>query len=80
MIPYKKRPEWADLIKKKINPDIRNLSLRLKIDSLHQNYKHREMTLEAAIDDLHEQCVKYEKSYADDLARIFEAKAVSLYK
>ena len=78
MIPYKKRPEWADLIKKKIDPDISNLSLRLKIDSLYQNYKHGEMTLEAAIEDLHELCERYEKYYAKDLARIFESKPVSL--
>lgn len=78
MIPKKERPEWADLIKGKINPELSSFSLKMKISALRQNYKHGDMSVDDAIDDLYELCSKYEKIYADDFTIIFESKTVTL--
>ncbi len=71
MIPEINRPEWAELVKGKKKPEISSFSLQMKINSLNRNYKNGLLSLNEAINDLHNMCIKYEKIYQEDLQKIF---------
>ncbi len=78
MIPEITKSEWGDIILEKINPELSSFSLKMKINSVRTYFKSGRMTLNEAVQDLHELCVKYEKIYADDLKKIFNSNYVAL--
>ena len=78
MIPEITKSEWVDIIHEKINPELSSFSLKMKINSVRQHYKSGRMTLNEAVQDLYELCVKYEKIYTEDLKKIFNTNSVSL--
>lgn len=72
MIPSIDRQEWKDLISGKLKPDISSFSLQMKLNTLIKSYTYKAISLDMAVKELHEMCVKYEKIYMSDLGKIFQ--------
>lgn len=71
MIPDIQRKEWRDLLTDVPPPPLSSLSFKLKLGSLKANLKIDHITLEEAIEALHQYCVANEKMYQKDLSIIF---------
>ena len=78
MVPEKSRPEWAELISGKIDPELSSFSLKMKVNSVRQLVKAGQLSLNDAIDDLYDLCIKYEKIYTEDINKVFKTKNVTL--
>ena len=77
MIPNKKNKEWGDLIKNKIKPDLKSYSLKMQLNSIRQLYRFGKLSIDEAVNDLYDHCLKYEKIYTEDIKSIFNSKVTA---
>ncbi len=71
MIPDIGKKEWQELIKGNINKKLSSFSLQMKINTLTRQYKNGLISMNYAVKELHEMCLKYERIYQNDLKIIF---------
>lgn len=71
MVPDVNKPEWQELIRGKLSPQLTSFSLQMKINTLKQQYKLGLVKIDKAVADLRDLCVKYERIYTEDLNKIF---------
>ncbi len=72
MVPEINRKEWQDLIKGDIKYNIESFSLQMKISSLNRNLKNGFISMNQAVKELHDLCIKFERIYKNDLDKIFK--------
>lgn len=72
-IPSKNRPEWQALLTGQINVPLKNFFFQMKITQAKNQIAKNKISLEEAIDELYELCVKFSKAkYMDiDIQNIF---------
>ncbi len=72
VIPEKTRPEWVKIITGEIEHKYENYVFQTKIHQLRKDVKAEKVTIDDAVNDLYELCVKYAASVKSDLLQIFE--------
>ena len=73
MIPSVKRKEWHELVVGSIKPKILSHSLKLKIYKYQKDIKSGKITVEQAVEQLHQECQDHYNIYKNDLYQIFHA-------
>ncbi len=71
-IPEKTRPEWAKIITGEIEHKYENYVFQTKIHQLRKDVKAEKVSIDDAVSDLYELCLKYAASVKSDLLQIFE--------
>ncbi|MBN1184355.1 MAG: hypothetical protein JXB49_18840 [Bacteroidales bacterium] len=77
MIPDKNKKEWIHLIKSNTYPDIKSTTLKMRINSVRQLYRYKQLTMDEAVADLYDFFVKHEKTYADDIQSLINSKTLA---
>ncbi len=72
-IPPKERKEWRDLLTGQINVPLKNFFFQMKITQAKKQVEKAKVTVEDAVDEIYELCVKFSKAkYMDvDIQNIF---------
>lgn len=72
-IPPKERKEWRDLLTGQINVPLKNFFFQMKITQAKKQVKKAKVTVDDAVDEIYELCVKFSKAkYMDvDIQNIF---------
>lgn len=78
MIPTIQQPQWGDLVKGKIDPQLKSFSFKMKVFSVRKFFEVGTLTLTDAIKDLHSHCSKHEQMYQADIDLIFKTKTSTL--
>ncbi|MFK7799827.1 MAG: hypothetical protein AB8E82_20395 [Aureispira sp.] len=64
------KEKWYALLNADEVPKLHSLSLKLKLSSLKTQVKIENITLDEAVEKLHNYCISNKKMYAKDLASI----------
>ena len=72
MVPDINNERWKDVIVGDVKHKISSFSLQMKINSLRMNIEYDQLSIDDAIYELHNLCVKYERIYKNDLELIFK--------
>lgn len=70
MVPELDRKKWQALLTDQTTPTLYSLSLKLKLSSLKAQIKIEHITINEAIEVLHNYCMSNKKMYAKDLENI----------
>jgi myosin heavy subunit len=78
-IPDKNRNEWHNLLLGKINVKINSFVFKMRLDSLKKQINEGAVSIDKAIDEIYDLCIKYNKSdeLSKDVKRIFSNKTIS---
>lgn len=74
-VPQKERKEWRDLLTGELNVPLKNFFLQMKVTQAKNQVATGKISLEEAVEDIHNLCVKFfkAKNMDTDLATIFSA-------
>lgn len=70
MVSELDRKKWQALLTDETTPKLYSLSLKLKLASLKAQIKIEHITLDKAVEILHNYCMSNKKMYAKDLENI----------
>lgn len=76
MVPEKNRPEWKDLVKGDCPYTFANFVFQLKLNRTIADTNEGRISVDRAVEELYELCVKYEKAVKPDLDKIFNSHEV----
>lgn len=65
------KEKWYAVLSSDEIPKLHSLSLKLKLSSLRTQVKIENITLDEAVDKIHNYCINNTKMYAKDLENIF---------
>lgn len=71
-IPDKSRAEWRKIITGEIEHTYTNYVLQTKTHQMRKDVKANKMTVDKAIDDLYNLCLKYALAVQTDFKKIFK--------
>ncbi len=71
-IPEKTCIEWQQMITGEIEHKYENYAVRTKIHTLKKDVKAGRISIEDAVNDLYELCLKYSNSIENDIKVIFK--------
>ncbi len=71
-IPEKNNPKWRKILTGEIEHKYENYVFQTKIHQLRKDVKTEKVSIDDAVNDLYELCVKYATSIQTDLSQIFD--------
>lgn len=79
MVPRPEKKEWRYLLEGKLNPFLTSHLLKIKLNTLRQKIRHKMISLEDAVKDLHHDCELHEDIYMKDLHKIFTQERQNVF-
>ena len=71
MLPPKTRPEWKELLRPDDTTQFSCFPLQMKATRLKRELGEDKLTMDEAVNQLHELCEKYSRAVKEDMTKIF---------